>query len=146
MNWLNRYKSGIFDLSLHIGVSIIAILVLKLNASTGLVLLIAGSLIDIDHLFYLIFRMHMLNITQMVEWSRKEQAAHNPHFYIFHNIEIIAIIMVTGRVYSETLFIVGLGFFLHFLGDVATYIYYYKSFKTWPKFVSITLNLISSLK
>jgi hypothetical protein len=146
MNWLKSYRSLISDLLLHITVSIAAILVLKLNSPQSLILLLAGSLIDIDHLFYLVFYKHLLNFENMVDWSREEQKMHNPHFYVFHNIEVIALILLIGKAYSANIFILGIGFFLHYLGDVATYIYYYKSFKTWPKYVSLTINLISSLK
>ncbi|MBT3721158.1 hypothetical protein HOG47_05910 [archaeon] len=98
-----------------------------------LIIALAGIIIDIDHIFYQVFVVKNKTIKQMLEWHKKENAVHRPHFYIFHMIDFLIIFSIISFYVNRTLFLISLGFILHVLADFVMYIFHYKSLN-WIKY------------
>jgi len=106
-------------------------------------LLVAGSLlIDIDHLFYYLFSKHPKNLPSVIKFFKQEFKSHNPHFYIFHNFEVLFILLTTSYLFGGFLFYLFLGFLINFVIDIFTYLYFYKSTSPWLKYFSLTLHAL----
>ena len=105
---------------------------------------LGGILIDIDHPLYLIFARKIYNLKEMWKFHKKESKINRPHYYIFHYIEIIILLLFISYFINRYLFLIFFGFFLHWVVDAIMYKNYYKSFKPWIKHYSIIGSFIIS--
>lgn len=120
----------------HFILNILVMLPFSLNPTELLVVGIAGVIIDIDHLFYFLFVEKKWHPKDMWSWYKKENAVHRPHFYMFHMVEFILIFMIVSFFINRYLFLVSIGFALHFLEDAIVYIIYHKNLE-WIKSFSL---------
>ena len=101
---------------------------------TDLVLISTGGvIIDIDHIIYYINKFKKLK--GFVTWAKRESSKHNPHFFLFHNFELITLFLLVGSFIYTDLRYLAIGFALHFIVDIATYLYVYRSRQPWFRFV-----------
>lgn len=115
---------------------------LNLNLTKGLLLISGSILIDIDHLFYYFFSKHPKNIKSASQFFKQEFRNHNPHFYIFHNFEVLFILLTISYLFGGLLFYLFLGFLVNFVIDIFTYLYFYKSTSPWLRYFSLTLQAL----
>ena len=120
----------------HFILNILIGLPFKLNYTELLLLGLGGIFIDIDHIIYQYFIVKNKTIKEMWAWHKKENAIHHPHFYIFHQIELIIIFTIVSFYLNRFLFIFSLGFFLHFIEDSIMYFSYYRNL-SWLKHFSV---------
>ena len=115
-------------------------IMLDLDATQAILLITGSILIDIDHLFYYFFSKHPKNIKSAVKFFKQEFKNHNPHFYIFHNFEVLFILLALSYLVGGMLFYLFLGFLVNFIIDIFTYLYFYKSTSPWLRYFSLTLQ------
>lgn len=118
-------------------------LVLNFTLKDALLLGTTGILIDIDHPLYFVISHKKISFSKFIEWTLHEYAIHNPHLYIFHTLESIMLLLVLG-ISNKLFFLVGFGFLIHLSVDAATYLIYYKSFKPWSKYFTLTTLILPS--
>jgi len=123
----------------HFLINIILALPFKLTIFEIFLIGLGGVLIDIDHVFYMIFKERRYSIKRMFKFHQRENAIKRPHFYLFHFIEIILILVLFGYFTNWYLFLIFIGFGLHWIFDVVSYIVMYKAFKPWINYLSIIL-------
>jgi hypothetical protein len=97
---------------------------------------------DIDHIFYYIFSGNPISLGKFAKWSHSEYLKHNPHFYALHTIEAVLIFLLIGYFMNRTIFLIGLGFFIHLIVDGLAYASYYRSFFPWINYFSAINYLI----
>ena len=98
---------------------------------------LGGVIIDLDHILYQFFIVKNRTIKQMWEWHKRESKINRPHYYVFHYLEIMLIITILGYFFNWYLFLIFLGFILHWIVDAIMYINYYKSLNPWIKYYSL---------
>ena len=101
-----------------------------------LIISLSGVFIDIDHIFYQYFFTKNKSIKKMWKWHNKENAIHRPHFYIFHIIEFLVLFFIFSFFLNRIMFLISIGFVLHFFIDAIMYTKYHKSL-SWLKEFSI---------
>ncbi|MBR9705423.1 hypothetical protein GOV14_00135 [Candidatus Pacearchaeota archaeon] len=104
-------------------------------------LVLGGIIIDIDHLIYMIFREKLHNPKKIWKFHKQEYKINRPHFYIFHFLEIILLLMLISYFINWYLYLIFVGFLLHWIIDVATYIQYYKKTRPWINYCFLFLYL-----
>ena len=104
-----------------------------------LIIILAGILIDIDHLFVEILKGTIRYPKKVIKYWASIPNKHTGELHIFHSYEFLSIVLFLWFFNSIFLFIF-LGLFLHFLADGITNYRNAKSFK-WLRDYSIILRL-----
>ncbi len=118
----------------------------KRNNTELMIVGLSGILIDIDHVIHILFKEKLLSPKKIIKWSKRELKLHRPHMFIFHTIEPIIIFIILASFIHYYLFLVAIGFLLHWLSDAVQYIFIYKSYKPWMQYFSLTYYLMSKPK
>ena len=121
----------------HFFINILLVLPFKLSLFEILLVGIGGVLIDIDHILFMIFKKKLYSIKDMLKFHRINFKLMTPHFFIFHMVEIILLFMITSYFLNWHVFLISVGFALHYLMDIIKYLWVYKSFKPWISYFSI---------
>lgn len=111
-----------------------------LTLEHALIVGLAGILIDLDHILYQFITLKHKSIKQMWAWHKQENEQHNAHFYIFHTVEFILVLVLMSQI-SGFILLVSLGFMLHILMDLLAHITC--GDYSWKKYVSIYGSLRS---
>jgi len=125
------------EIVIHLSLPLVIIIAAKLTIMESLILILGAFLIDIDHLFYIFIREKIFSIKKIVQWGKTEYSLHRPHFFVFHTIEVLCILIILGYLTNRYLFLFFMGFVTNLLMDAVTYIYFYRSWKPWAKYFSI---------
>jgi len=113
-------------------------LILGFSPSETALVVIGVFLIDIDHLFYMLYDPKIKSVSDGLSFTKREYKKHNPHFYLFHTVEFIIIFLVISFLYFENgLLYIALGFIINFIIDIFTYLIYYKKTDPWLKYLSL---------
>jgi len=126
----------------HFLINIIIAILLKLNPIEILLVGLGGVLIDIDHIFYIVFKEKIYSIKKAIKFHKREFKLMKPHFFFFHFIEIIILLLAISYFTNWYAFLIFFGFLLHWLADALKYIYFYRSFFPWIKYYSLIAYLI----
>lgn len=99
-------------------------------------------LIDIDHIFYFIYKTRSINPKKIFEKSMEYRKVMRPAPYLFHTIEFNVILIVI-TLFSQELWLqmIAFGSLIHLLMDVYEHTKYYKSLlwiKNWSVIVSVS--------
>ncbi len=137
---MNLKKQLVSEISANLLIPIVISLLLGFNSAQTILLIIGSILIDIDHLFYYFFSKHPKNIKSALQFFKQEFKNHNPHFYIFHNFEVLFILLTLSYLFGGLMFYLFLGFLVNFIIDIFTYLYFYKSTSPWLRYFSLTLS------
>lgn len=109
----------------------------EFNLENTLIFVLAGVLIDLDHpLYYLISESANRkgkSIINFKKWCLKEYHLHRPHFYLFHTFEFLLLFCILGVIMDGLIKYIAFGFLFHFLVDILTYLFVYRSTKPWLK-------------
>ncbi len=100
------------------------------------VLLLAGILIDADHLVN-DFSKHRVKgkpFKAVIRYWWQAGDSDVREFHFLHNIETITLLFVISAIYSEILLFVSLGLIFHLVGDVLITLRHEKSFKALRKY------------
>lgn len=127
------------NILIHFLINILIAFLFRLSLIEILLVGLGGVLIDIDHIFYMLFGQKIYSIKKAWKFHKKEFKAMRPHLYIFHFIEIILIIMLIFYHINQYIFLIFFGFLLHWIFDAVKYIYHYKSLKPWIKYYSLVI-------
>jgi len=126
----------------HFLINIIIAFLLKLNLVEIILVGLGGILIDIDHVFYIIFGEKIYSFKKAVKFHKREFKLMRPHFFFLHFIEIIFILLIISYFVNWYAFLIFFGFLLHWLADALKYIYVYKSLNPWIKYYSLIFYLV----
>ncbi len=118
----------------HLAGNALVAVLLNLSIIETVVLVIFGIGIDIDHILRLIFVEKIYHPQKMYKWIRKNEAIHQPFFFIFHTIEFQILFLLFGYLTNKYIFILALAFFVHFISDAILYIGIFRSFKPWGRY------------
>lgn len=125
------------NILLHFIINIVFGLVVNLSLFEASLIGLGGVIIDIDHVFYMIFGKKIYSINGMWKFHVRENAIKRPHVYIFHFIEVILLIGIISYFVNWYLFLIIIGFGLHWIFDCISYLFKYKSFKPWINYLSL---------
>ncbi len=127
----------------HILISVIVGFLIKLELFEIFFIALGGVLIDLDHIFYIIFEEKIYSVKKAWRFHKKEFRLMRPHFYFLHFLEIIILLMIIFNFINWYLFLIFAGFLLHWILDSIKYIYHYKSFSPWIKYYSLIVYLVT---
>lgn len=127
---------------LHFLINIFLAYLVNLGPADILLVGLGGILIDIDHIIYLIFISKSFSIKKMLLLHNKNYKSHSPGFYIFHTIEFIVLFIIIGYFMSNWIFLIAVGFLLHWIVDALDYLFFYRSLYPWIKYHSLAYILI----
>jgi hypothetical protein len=127
----------------HFLINIIIAILLKLNLVEILLVGFGGVLIDIDHIFYMIFGEKIYSFKKAAKFSKKEFKLMRPHFFFLHFVEVIGLLLVISYLVSWYALLIFFGFLLHWIFDALKYIYVYKSFSPWIRYYSLIAYFIA---
>jgi hypothetical protein len=131
-------------LIIHIIFNILVGFIFKLNITEILLLGFGGAIIDLDHILYMVVGQKLYNPKRMWEFHKKERRINNPHYYVFHYIELIILAMIISYFINWYAFLIFAGFLLHWFLDAVMYLNYYKSLNPWIKYYSLAAYFIES--
>ncbi len=127
----------------HFLINIIIAILLKLSHVEIILVGLGGILIDIDHIFYIIFGEKIYSFKKAVKFHKREFKLMRPHFYFLHFLEIIFVLLIISYYFNWYFFLIFFGFLLHWIFDALKYIYVYKSFLPWIKYYSLIVYSIT---
>ncbi len=126
----------------HIFINGVVASSLRLNGIEILMIILGGVLIDLDHIGYMFFGKKLHSIEEMVRFHKKNFSSMTPHFYVFHFLEVIMILLMVSYFINWYLFLIFVGFFLHWVSDVLKYLWIYGSFGAWSKYFLLSEYLV----
>jgi hypothetical protein len=126
----------------HFFINIIIAAVLGLTPLEIFLVGLGGVLIDIDHIFYMVFGEKIHSLKKAIKFHKREYKLMRPHFFFLHFIEIIIILMILSYFINWYLFLIFAGFLLHWIFDALKYIYFYRSIVPWIEYYSLIVYLI----
>jgi len=129
----------------HFIINFIIGFLIKLQLIEILLLGLGGILIDIDHILYMVFGEKIYSLNGMIKFHKANFKAMKPHFYLFHFIEVIIILLLVSD-QNWYLFLIFFGFLLHYISDFIKYIYVYKGFYSWTRYFSLIVYLVTYKK
>jgi hypothetical protein len=127
----------------HFIINVIIAILLKLDFLGILLVGFGGVLIDVDHILYMTLKEKIYSPRKMIRFHKKESKIMRPHFYFLHFIEIIWALMVIGYFINWYLFLIFIGFLLHWIADSIKYFYYYRSRSPWINYYSLIGYLVN---
>ncbi len=116
-----------------VGLSLLEILIVALG----------GILIDIDHLVHIFFVQRVRTVKGIYKWIIREDSVHRPHFYFFHTLEVVILFAIMSFFLNHYLFLLSMGFLVHYFTDMVGYLIYYRSHLPWSRYLFLTYYLIS---
>ncbi len=121
----------------HFFINVLIGCIAKLKFIEILLLGLGGIFPDIDHILYIIFGEKIHSIKKAWKFHKREFKLMRPHFFVLHFIEIIIILSVVSYFINWYLFLIFLGFILHWIADAIKYLWFYKSLLPWIKYYSL---------
>ena len=118
----------------HIIINFVIAITLRLEMIEIFFVVLGGILIDLDHPLYMIFGKRITSIKEMIKFHKANFKSMSPHFYIFHFLEVIVILLLISFFIHKFLFLFFVGFMLHWICDVIKYFWVYHSFLPWIKY------------
>jgi len=115
---------------------------IRLNGWEILMLILGGVLIDIDHIGYMFFGAKLRTINAMRNFHVRNFKSMTPHFYVFHFLEVIMVLLMISYFVNWYLFLVFVGFWLHWVADVLKYLWVYGSFRPWSRYFLLAYYLV----
>lgn len=129
---------------LNIGTPVIVGLIFSLSAQQTILLTVGSLLVDIDHILHCLYKG--VGWKEMKKYLQAEFTLHRPHIYIFHVLEVLAILIVTSYFFFPSLVYLFFGFALNVSIDIGTYLIRHRSFSPWGRFFLGSYNMIYLMK
>jgi len=120
--------------------------VVGLSGLEIMMVILGGILIDIDHVIYMFFGKGLRSVKAMAKFHQKNFASMTPHVYVLHFLEVIMILMMVSYFINWYLFLIFVGFWLHWVADAIKYLWTYNSFRPWSKYFLLSYYLVSYKK
>ncbi len=120
-----------------LGIFFVAILyfLFNLNLLDLAIILLSSVLIDVDHFIYYFFKKKNVHFVRAYDWymerwkkdhnlsrEQKKKLDLYPGFYLFHGVEVLAILLLLSY-YIPVLFFVFIGFSFHLFVDLIFEVY-----------------------
>ena len=105
-----------------------------------LIFVLAGILIDLDHLFYFFVKYKTIKLYQLITIGKELRKRMKPGIYIFHSFEF-NIILIMASVFHHIIAIVLLSNAIHIILDIIEHYHYHRNFlwiKKWSMIYSFT--------
>ena len=118
----------------------------RLSGFEILLIVLGGILMDIDHIGYMFLGVKLRSLKAMQKFHQKNFNSMTPHFYVLHFLEVIMILLMISYFINWYLFLIFVGFWVHWLADAVKYLYVYGSFKPWSRYFLLSLYLIKYKK
>ncbi|MFA7707519.1 MAG: hypothetical protein WCX73_01085 [Candidatus Pacearchaeota archaeon] len=132
------------DLIWHVFWSAIISKLLGFEAGEILFIILGSVIIDIDHIFYMVFCMKIKSLKEMIKFHRTNFKTMTPHFYILHFLELSIVLLIFSYITNQNIiFLISFGMLLHWIADAVKYIWFYKSVFPWIKYYSLIVYIRS---
>ena len=131
---------------IHFVMNILIAFFLKFNLNEILLIGLGGILIDLDHLFYWFVIKKESSLKKWWTFHKSNFKSLTPHLYLLHFIEVIILFMIISYYVNWYLFLISFGFLLHYLFDVAKYLWVGKSLSQWEEYYSLIFFLVNYKK
>ena len=127
-------------INISLGILILFVLNERIFSINLLLIILAGVLIDIDHVFNEIYKGTIKNPRKVIRYWASTQDKHVKELYLFHSYEFLFILLVLSFIFMPLIYIL-IGLIIHFITDGITNYNDIKSF-SWLKHYSVIWWLI----
>ena len=104
-------------------------------------IVLGGILIDFDHLLYEVINSKTLSIRKVKTSLKNYHKIMKPNFYFFHTFETLVLSTFLTFNYFPELRYYYIGYLIHFVCDVSSYVSFHKRDTFWLKHWSLAWNL-----
>jgi uncharacterized membrane protein len=109
-----------------------------------LLIILGGTLIDVDHIFDEVYKGNIKKVRKVIRHWAKTCNIYVRGLYFFHTYEFMFVILLASIFLYQPFIYVLLGMIIHFLSDGITNYSYIEDF-SWLKHYSVIWWLLSSL-